>query len=132
MNYSTLFTPHHIALLHDWLTATGGLFVRLEFPHSGGSGTSYSVSSLEELEELVSQQTHPELEIFIFKSKELEADELDNMLDLNWVYMNSDRVLYLAVRKNRNSYDAYHKNPQNYKDVVAKWLQGETDSSNRS
>jgi hypothetical protein len=31
--------------------------------------------------------------------------------------MNSDKVLYLAVKKNRSSYDAYHKYPQKYKDV---------------
>jgi hypothetical protein len=128
MHYSDLFTSHHIAMLHDWLTTVGGLFVRLEFPHSGGSGTSYSVTSLEELEKLVSQQTHPELEIFIFKSKRLAPDELDHRLNLNWSYMNSDKVLYLAVKKNRSCYDAYHKNPQKYKDVVAKWVRGQAVS----
>jgi hypothetical protein len=84
MHYSALFTSHHIAMLHDWLTAVGGLFVRLEFPYSGGSGTSYSVTSLEEFEKFVSQQTHPELEFFIFKSKRLGADELNHILNLNW------------------------------------------------
>ena len=130
MNYRNLFTPPHIALLHDWLTSIGTLFVRLESPHSGASGTSYVVSTLEELRELVSKQTHPEIEIFIFKSKELTVDELDQMLNLNWVYMNGDKVLYLAVTTNRNSYDAYHKDPQKYEDVVENWVQG--NSRNRS
>jgi hypothetical protein len=124
MNYRDLFAPHHIAMLHDWLTSMGTLFVRLEFPHSGASGTSYVVSTLEELRELVSKQTHPEIEVFIFKSKGLTVDELDQMLNLNWVYMNGDKVLYLAVTTTRNSYDAYHKNPEKYEDVVKDWMQG--------
>ena len=123
MNYRDLFTPSHIAMLHDWLTDEGGLFVRLEFPHSGGTGTSYSVSSLDELRELVSRQTHPELEIFVFKGKELGDDELDHALDLDWAYKNADKVLYLAVKKNRNSYDAYRKNAQKYQSVVERWIQ---------
>jgi hypothetical protein len=35
MNYRDQFTPHHIAMLHDWLTDAGGLFVRLELPIAG-------------------------------------------------------------------------------------------------
>ena len=110
-------------MLHDWLTDAGGLFVRLELPHSGGSGTSYSVCSLDELRELVARQTHPELEIFVFKGKELGDDELDHALDLDWAYKNADKVLYLAVKKNRNSYDAYRKNAQKYQSVVERWIQ---------
>ena len=123
MNYRDQFTPHHIAMLHDWLTDAGGLFVRLELPHSGGSSTSYSVCSLDELRELVARQTHPELEIFVFKGKELGDDELDHALDLDWAYKNADKVLYLAVKKNRNSYDAYRKNAQKYQSVVERWIQ---------
>jgi hypothetical protein len=123
MNYRDLFTPHHIAMLHDWLTDAGGLFVRLELPHSGGSGTSYSVCSLDELKELVSRQTHAELEIFVFKGKELGDDELDHALDLDWAYKNADKVLYLGVTKNRNSYDAYRKNAEKYQSVVERWIQ---------
>jgi hypothetical protein len=123
MNHSDLFTPHHIAMLHDWLTDAGGLFVRLELPHSGGSGTSYSVCSLDELRELVSRQTHPELEIFVFKGKELGDDELDHALELDYAYKNADKVLYLAVKKNRNGYDAYRKNAQKYQSVVERWIQ---------
>ena len=122
MDYIDLFTPHHIAMLHDWLTEAGGLFVRLEFPHSGGSGTSYSVSSLDELRELVSRQTHPELEIFVFRSEELGDDVLDRALDLDWAYKNADKVLYLGVKKNRNSYDPYLKNEQKYQSVVERWI----------
>ena len=79
---------------------------------------------MEALGELVSGQIHPEIEIFIFKGRELEEDELYRRLDLDCVYTNHDRVLYLAVKKNRKIYDAYQENPQEYRDVVAKWAQG--------
>lgn len=119
--YLELFTPSHIAMLHDWLSETGELFVWLEFPHSGGSGFSFSVSSLEELKELISKQTHPEIEIFIFKEKEIDDEELDRRLDLKWIYRNAERSLYLAVTKNRNYYEVYAKHPERYKDALAIW-----------
>jgi hypothetical protein len=72
---------------------------------------------------LVAPQTHPELEIFVFKGKELGDDELDHALDLDWAHKNADKVLYLAVKKNRNSYDAYRKNAQKYQSVVERWIQ---------
>jgi hypothetical protein len=68
MNYVGLFTEHHVAMLYDWLTELGELFVRLEYPHSGRSGDDYLVRSLEELRDLISRQTHNELEIHIFRA----------------------------------------------------------------
>jgi len=43
--------------------------------------------------------------------------------------MNSDKVLYLTVKENRTSYDAYQTYPQQYKDVVAKWARGQANGS---
>jgi hypothetical protein len=68
MNYIGLFTEHHVALLYDWLTELGELFVRLEYPHSASSGEDYLVHSLGELRDLISQQTRNELEIHIFRA----------------------------------------------------------------
>ena len=68
MNYIGLFTEHHVAMLYDWLMDLGELFVRLEYPHSGGSGRDYLVRSLEDLRDLISRQTHWELEIHIFRA----------------------------------------------------------------
>src|SRR5215475_14873573 len=68
MNYIGLFTEHHVAMLYDWLMDLGELFVRLEYPHSGGSGRDYLVRSLEDLRDLMSRQTHWELEIHIFRA----------------------------------------------------------------
>jgi hypothetical protein len=67
MDYSELFSESHIATLHDWLVETGELYVHLEFPHSGGSGTSYFVRSEREVKELTVRQSHPEIEIFIYR-----------------------------------------------------------------
>jgi hypothetical protein len=68
MNYVELFTEHHVAMLYDWLTELGELFVRLEYPHSAMAGDDYLVRSLEELRDLISRQTHNELEIHIFRA----------------------------------------------------------------
>jgi len=65
MNYVGLFTEHHVAMLYDWLTELGELFVRLEYPHSGSVGDDYLVRSLDDLRDLISRQTHGELEIHI-------------------------------------------------------------------
>lgn len=67
MDYSELFSESHIATLHDWLVETGELYVHLEFPHSGGSGSSYFVRSEREVKELTARQRHPEIEIFIYR-----------------------------------------------------------------
>lgn len=67
MNYTSLFSPHNIAALHDWLSERGELYIRLEYPHSGGSGTSYLIRTLQDLKQVMAQQTHPEIEIFIFR-----------------------------------------------------------------
>jgi len=68
MNYVGLFTEHHVAVLHDWLSELGELFVHLEYPHSGGSGKAYFVRSLEDIKNLIAQQTHTEIEITIFRA----------------------------------------------------------------
>ena len=66
MGYHTLFSPHNLALLSDWLAETGELFVDVYLPHSGGAGTPYFIRTVSELKELVSQQSWPELGITIF------------------------------------------------------------------
>jgi hypothetical protein len=68
MNYIGLFTDHHVAILYDWLTELGELFVRLEYPHSASAGDDFLVRSLEDLRDLISRQTRCELEIFIFRA----------------------------------------------------------------
>jgi hypothetical protein len=68
MNYVGLFTEHHVAMLYDWLTELGELFVRLEYPHSASAGDDFLVRSLEDLRDLISRQTVRELEIYIFRA----------------------------------------------------------------
>jgi len=70
MRYHTLFSPHNLALLSDWLAETGELCVDVYLPHSGGSGTPYFIRTLSELKELVSQQTWWEIAITIFHHRQ--------------------------------------------------------------
>ena len=68
MNNHGLFAAHHVALVYDWLTELGELFVRLEYPHSGGSGSDFLVRSFEDLRDLLSRQTVREIEINVFRA----------------------------------------------------------------
>jgi hypothetical protein len=67
MDYTGLITDHHVAVLHDWLTELGELFIQCEYPHSGGSGNGYFVRNLEDIFNVLKKQWHPEIEIFIHK-----------------------------------------------------------------
>ncbi|MCL4250381.1 MAG: hypothetical protein KJ065_19680 [Anaerolineae bacterium] len=66
MNYLSLFSPHNLALLSDWLCETGELYVDIYLPHSGGGSSAYFVRSMNDLKSLIAQQTHPEIEIAVF------------------------------------------------------------------
>ncbi|MBK9747412.1 MAG: hypothetical protein IPO91_11600 [Chloroflexi bacterium] len=68
MNYLHLLSLDNIALLKDWLEETGELYVDIDLPHSGSSGSAYLVRSMNELKLLISRQTHPEIVIAIFHS----------------------------------------------------------------
>jgi len=67
MNYTSLFSPHNLALLNDWMMQTGELYAEIYQPHSGGSGTPYFIRSLHDLKSLVAQQTGPEIGVTIFR-----------------------------------------------------------------
>jgi hypothetical protein len=68
MNYAELFTHHHIALLHDWLTDLGELFIDFHYPHRAGTNNNYFIKRLEDVRDAVSQQHHTEIEITIFRA----------------------------------------------------------------
>ena len=126
LNYRDLFTPHHIATLVDWLTESE-FFVQIELPHSGGSGVYRTVHSLRELKILVEQVRNPEIEILIWRKRtqtEFESD--DPFPDLKWIYFHPDEVMYLAVKKNRNSSASYIDDPAKYKKEVDDWFSGQT------
>jgi len=67
MDYVSLFSPHNIAAVHDWLSERGELYIYLEYPHSGGSGTAYLIRTLTDLKQLLAQQAYSEIEILIFQ-----------------------------------------------------------------
>ena len=122
INYCHLFSPFHIALLQEWFETTGELLVHLELPLSGGSGFSYQVTSLEELKALISKQMHPEIAIFIFNNKTLTEEEFDEQSELPWVYRNANKVIYIAVTKNRNFFEPYKTNPVKYERSISSWF----------
>jgi hypothetical protein len=121
MNYLELFTPHHIATITDWLAENGKLSVRLEWPHRGQSGSTYTVASIDELRELISQQTHPEIKIWIFKKSGTEEADYERMDDETWVYNNANQVIFFSVTKNRNHSESYAKNPKKYESAIKTW-----------
>lgn len=122
MNYTELFTPHHIATLSDWLEEKGQILVQVELPHSGGSGLRYTVRSLAEIKRAIAPIHHPEIEIMIWKNQTEEQLESDHPLpdDLPWIYSHPDEVMYLAVKKNRAS-TAYLDNPGKYRKAIDDW-----------
>jgi hypothetical protein len=122
MRYVELFTPPHIAILSDWLAEDGTLSLHIHLPHSGGAGKSFPVMTLRELRDLVAQQAHPEIVILVFRKSVSTEEDLDRSTQLDWVYSNSDKVLYLAVTKNRNSYEPYAVNEQQYAEEVRDWF----------
>ena len=124
MDYTQLFTPHHIALIHDWLFEIGTISIRLELPHSGCSGETYQIKSLGELKVLIVSQKHTEIEVFIFKKSEVTEEDLNNTSNLSWVYSNSDWILYLARKNNRNYYESYDRNKDQYQEAWFSWEKG--------
>ena len=123
MNYTELFTPHHIATLADWLEEKGQIFLQIELPHSGGSGLYHTVRSLAEIKRAVAEVRNPEIEIIIWKNQTQEQFESDHPLpdDLTWIYQHSGEVMYLAVKKNRAFSAAYMENPQKYQKAIDEW-----------
>jgi hypothetical protein len=124
MNYCDLFTPDHIAMLHDWLAEKKTLSVHIYWPHRGCSGSSYLVTSLQELRQLLSAESHPEIEIYILRQAQLpDDDEVDRCYDHQWVYKNQNDVLYITVAKNLNYYERYHTDPKKYDGIVSQWFE---------
>jgi hypothetical protein len=67
LDYLTLFSPHNLAMLSDWLVETRELYIDVHWPHSGGSGAAYFIHSIDDLKSLVLQQDRPEVVFTIFR-----------------------------------------------------------------
>ena len=122
MNYRSLISDHHVAQLYDWLQESGSLFLRIERPHSGASGDSHVVSSLEELRTIISKEIRTELELFIFR-KPIADEDLHTFLQREWTYRHRDEVLYVGVLRNQNYYERYSERPENYEKVIKSWFE---------
>lgn len=123
-NYKDLITAHHIATLADWLEEKGEVFLQVELPHSGGSGLHQTVRSLGEVKRAVEQIRNPEIEIFIWKNRTQAEFESGVAFpdDLSWIYQHGDEVMYLAVKKNRNSSASYINEPGKYRKAIEDWF----------
>lgn len=127
MNYADLFTPHHIAMVVDWLHEKGELCVEVYIPHGGGGPSLYTVRSLADLKHIVREVRSNEIQITIWKNhkqSELEADDNSEVFrsNLKWLYAHSDEVMYFSVMKNRNWSESYSKNPDKYAEAVREWV----------
>lgn len=107
-------------MVHDWLADSGSATVRIERPHSGASGDSHTIRSLSDLQALLAGETHPEIEVFVFRTP-IADDDLHRLLERDWVYRNADRVLYIAVQNNRNRYEPYEQHPTRYESTIKNW-----------
>jgi hypothetical protein len=78
---------------------------------------------LTELRRAIETVTNSEIEIFIWKNRtESEFESSDGFPDdSNWIYLHADEVMYLAVKKNRNSNAAYLSHPEKYKKQIEEW-----------
>jgi len=127
LKYTDLFTPHHIAVLADWLEEKGELCVEIYIPHGGGSASYFRVSSLAELKLLVADLRSLEVQITIWKNRtkeEFESEECKPIQDeLRWIYSHSDEVMYFSVQKNRNWSESYTENPGKYQKEIDEWSQ---------
>lgn len=125
IKYTDLFTPHHIAVLVDWLEEKGEFCVEIYIPHGGGSASHFMVSSLAELKRLVSDIRSQEVQMTVWRSRkkvEFESDEDKPIEDeLRWIYSHTDEVMYFSVQKNRNWSESYEKNTEKYRKEVEEW-----------
>lgn len=122
MQVATLLTDHHVALVHDWLTERSELMMRIELPHSGGSGDTHWIRTLTELREVLDSISHPEVEVMIFRTLTTDDDdEFDSCMELEWIYQHPESVLYVALRKNRLVHDRYAADPVSYQSALAQW-----------
>src|SRR5437016_2592095 len=121
MNYCELFTEDHIALISDWFAVREKVFVHIYAPHSGKDGFNFTVTSLNQLYDLIAKQDSKEIEMFVFRDRIENENELDEKLDSKWAYGHTDDVVYIAVLKNRNWYAQFHDNPESYSEVIKDW-----------
>lgn len=75
LNFKDLFTPHHIAVLVDWLDEKGELCVEIYIPHGGGSASYFTITSLADLKRLVGDLRSLEIQITIWKNRKKEEFE---------------------------------------------------------
>jgi hypothetical protein len=124
MNYTELFTPHHIAEFANWLEEKRSLFVEIYVPHGGGSASLFTVHTLGEIRDIVRNLRSLEIQITIWKNYTQADHESDRPVpsDTKWLNTHVNEVMYFSVMKNRNWSEAYATNPGKYQGYVDEWL----------
>ena len=142
LGFEQLFAKSDLALLHDWLQETGELYMDLDRPHSGGLNNSlYFLDTLSRLKSIVSQETHPEVCIYIFRKKHypirgilddaLLASALEEIPDRQdfSIFEKPDEVFVASsykhreprILKNRTSYPRFEAEPDRYHRYIDFW-----------
>jgi len=81
MTYLALLTMHNLALLSDWLSEQGELWVDVHLPHSAASSDQYFINSLEDLRTLLQEVQWPEIALTIKRLNPYQiAGRVDSML----------------------------------------------------
>jgi hypothetical protein len=87
-SYLRLFSPANLAMISDWLSETGELYVDIYHPHSGGGSVAYFVRSMDELKTLIAKETWREIAVTVFRSQQFtlrgtaDKDLLEKALNL--------------------------------------------------
>ena len=62
-----ILNEQQIRKLNEWLAKNGELYADVYLPNSGRGGTGYFLCSIQDLEDLIVQQTWPSLAITVFR-----------------------------------------------------------------
>jgi hypothetical protein len=74
----TLFTPHNLAMLSDWLAESGELFVDVYHPRSGGGSSGYFIRSMADLKSLIAQDKWHTIDVTIFREQQFPLRGIAN------------------------------------------------------
>lgn len=104
MSYLHFFSIHNLALLSDWLEENRELLIDVYHPHSGGGSFQYFIHSIEDLKQLIRNQTHPEIEITIFRQKQYSLRGIANEEMLEKAFCNIKDGEYYSIISLENNF----------------------------
>jgi hypothetical protein len=98
VNYLTIFTPHNLAMLSDWLAESGELYVDVYHRRSGGGSSGYFIRSMADLKSLIAQDKWHPIDYTIFREQQFTLRGIaDDQLLVQVFHMIPDGQPYAFV-----------------------------------